>query len=125
MKYVFNTFENASIFITSFEIFYDVKSKKMLNFFMSFKNNDKIEIIFLKKKKQLKNEIYDIIKFAQIQMIFIFDKKYKSFRFENSMYFKLTKIDDTKYYIFKNFSLFIKKIEFFKIKKNSTIYGII
>ena len=50
-------------------------------------------------------------------MILIFDKKHRSSRFENSMYFKLTKIENIEYHIFKTFSLSIKKIELFKIKK--------
>ena len=50
-------------------------------------------------------------------MILIFDKKHRSSRLENSMYFKLTKIENVEYHIFKTFSLSIKKIEFFKIKK--------
>ena len=87
---------------------------------MSSKNNDTFELNFLKKRKQLRNEIYDVIKLIQVKMILIFDKKHRSSRFENSVYFKLTKIENVEYHIFKTFSLSINKIEFYKIKKKST-----
>ena len=57
IEYALNIVENASISITSFEIFYDVKSRKMLNSFMSSKNNDTSELNFLKKKTITKRNL--------------------------------------------------------------------
>ena len=50
--------------------------------------------------------------------------KYKISNFIKKIYLKLIKIEKIKYYISKNFSLFIKKIDFYKILKkiNFLIY---
>ena len=71
----------------------------------------------MKRRIQLRNKIYDVVKLAQTKIILIFDAKYRSFYLENSIYLKLIKIDDVEYYLLKISFLFIKKIDFFKIKK--------
>ena len=53
-----------------------------------------------------------------------FNKKHKSFNLIKSIYIKLTKIERFDYHIFYVFSLFVKKIKSFKIKRkiNDLIY---
>ena len=46
-----------------------------------------------------------------------YDIKYKISNFVDKIYLKLIKIEKIKYYISKNFSLFIKKINSYKILK--------
>ena len=57
-------------------------------------------------------------------MIIKYDNKYKISNLVEKMYLKLTKIKKTRYYISKFFSLFIKKIDLYKILKkiNFLIY---
>ena len=46
-----------------------------------------------------------------------YDIKYKISNLIAKIYLKLTKIEEIKYHISKNFSLFIKKIDLYKILK--------
>ena len=96
----------------------------MFKFFIFFSENDKKSLVFLKRRMQLRNEIYDVVKLTQVKMILIFDAKHKSPHLESSIYLKLVKVDNVEYYLLKTLFLFIKKIDFFKIKKkiNDLIY---
>ena len=87
-------------------------------------NKDSTIANFLKFKKTTRNEIFNVIKFVQIKMIIRYDNKHKILNLVEKMYLKLTKIEKIRYYISKSFSLFIKKIDFYKILKkiNSLIY---
>ena len=57
-------------------------------------------------------------------MIMKYNVKYKILNFVEKIYLQLIKIEEIKYHISKSFSLFIKKIDFYKILKkiNFLIY---
>ena len=74
-------------------------------------------MFFIEKRTELRKEIHDAIKLAQAKMTIDFDKKHKSPNLIESVYIKLAKIERSSYYIFYAFSLFVKKIESFKIKR--------
>ena len=81
-------------------------------------------MFFIEKRTKLRKKIHDAIKFVQTKMTIDFDKKHKSFNLIESIYIKLTKIERSNYHIFHTFSLFVKKIKSFKIKRkiNDLIY---
>ena len=107
-----------------FEILYEVKSRKRFIAFTIFFKNDKNALFFIERRTKLRKKIHDAIKFVQTKMTIDFDKKHKSFNLIESIYIKLTKIERSNYYIFHAFSLFVKKIKSFKIKRkiNDLIY---
>ena len=85
--------------------------------FTIFFKNDKNALFFIKKRTKLRKKIHDAIKFVQTKMTINFDKKHKLFNLIKSIYIKLTKIERSNYHIFYAFSLFVKKIKSFKIKR--------
>ena len=116
MKYVLNIFKNVVIIMSFFEILYDVKLQNSLTAIIH-KNVFKIETNFLKNRKQIWLNTIDAIRLIQARIIIQFDKKHKSFDITNKIYLKMTKIDQSKYSIFKSSSLISKKLKSFIIKK--------
>ena len=74
-------------------------------------------MFFIEKRTKLHKKIHDAIKFAQTKMTIDFNKKHKSFNLIESIYIKLTKIDQSNYHISQSSFLSTKKINFFKIKR--------
>ena len=99
-----------------FEILYDVKSRNSLTAIIR-KNVFKIETNFLKNRKQIRLNTINAIRLIQVRIIIQFNKKHKSFDMTNKVYLKMTKIDQSKYSIFKSSSLISKKLKSFIIKK--------
>ena len=61
IEYILNIVENVLTFIIFFEFFYKVKFKTFLSKIIS--NKDSAITNFIKFKKIIRNEIFDIIKF--------------------------------------------------------------
>ena len=118
IKYVLNIFENVVIIMSFFEILYDVKFRNSLTTIIR-KNAIKIETNFLKNRKQIRLNTIDAIRLIQARIIIQFDKKHRSLDMTNKIYLKMTKIDQSKYLIFKSNSLISKKLKSFIIKKKS------
>ena len=118
MKYGLNIFENVVIIMSLFEILYDVKFRNSLTMIIR-KNIFKVETNFLKNRKQIRLNSIDAIRLIQTRMIIQFDKKHRSLDMTNKIYLKMTKIDQSKYSIFKSNSLIVKKLRSFIIKKKS------
>ena len=117
MKYALNIFENVVIIILFFEILYNVKSRNSLTTIIR-KNVFKIKTNFLKNWKQIWLNTINAIRLIQTRMIIQFDKKHKSFDMTNKVHLKMTKIDQSKYSIFKSNSFIANKLKSFIIKKN-------
>ena len=116
IKYVLNIFENVVIIMSFFEILYDVKFRNSLTTIIR-KNAFKVGTNFLKNRKQIWLNTIDAIRLTQTRMIIQFDKKHKSLDMTNRIYLKMTKIDQSKYSIFKSNSFIAKKLKSFIIKK--------
>ena len=122
IEYTLNTFKNALIVITLFEVLYNVKSKKFLVNLVA--DNNSIFADFIKIRETIRNDIFDAIKLAQIKIIVRYNSKYKISDLVDNVYLRLAKIEDVEYYIFKLFFLFTKKVDSYKIleKINNLFY---
>ena len=97
--------------ITSFEFLYEIRFKIFLNTLIKNEIQNKNALNFVKRRNLIRNEIYDAIKLIQIKMTIIFDNKHRSSQLIESIYLKMTKVDEINYHLFKTF-FFHQKNEF-------------
>ena len=69
------------------------------------------------RRKVIRNEVYEIIKFAQIKMTFIYNIKHRVFNLFEKVYLKIMRTENVNYHFFNNLNLSIKKIKSFHIKR--------
>ena len=116
VEYVFNTAKNVFITTTSFELLYDVKFKKIITFLLYIFKINAFAKRFVVRREIIRNEIYEIIKFIQIKMIFIYDVKHRIFNLFEKVYLKMMRTKNVNYHLFNSLNFLIKKIESFCIK---------
>ena len=126
VEYSLTVFQNASIEMSSFEILYDIKLRDSLLIIIKTNEFQK-KIDFIKKKRQIRFDVIDVVKLAQVKMSILFDKKHRSFHLKEKIYFKLIKIKRIDYHVSNQFFLTVKKLESFVIKRkmNDLTYELI
>ena len=119
-----NIAKNASIIMTFFELFYEIKSRELLTSLQeTFKFNDVAEN-FILNQQILRNETYEVIKIAQTKMTLIYDQHHKISKLFEKIFIKMIKTKEIEYKLSNSSFLIIKKIESFIItrKINDLIY---
>ena len=126
VEYSLNVFQNASIEMFSFEVLYGIKFKNSLLIIIRTDEFQK-KIDFIKKKRQIRFDVINVVKLAQVKMSILFDKKHRSFHLKKKIYFKLIKIKQIDYHVSNQFFLTIKKLRSFSIKRkmNDLTYELI
>ena len=112
--------------MSPFEILYNIKFRNSLLIIIKTNKSQK-KINFMKKKRQIRFNVIDVVKLAQVKMSILFDKKHRSFHLKEKIYFKLIKIKRINYHVSNQFFLTIKKLKPFSIKRkrNDLIYELI
>ena len=126
VEYSLNVFQNVSIEMFSFEFLYDIKFRNPLLIIIKTNEFQK-KIDFMKKKRQIRLDVIDVVKLTQVKMSILFDKKHWSFHLKEKVYFKLIKIKRIDYHVSNQFSLTIKRLKSFVIKRkmNDLTYELI
>ena len=117
VKYALNTAKNVFITTTFFELLYDVKFREIITFLLHIFKVNAFAKKFVAYREIIRNEVYEIIKFAQIKMTFIYDVKHWIFNLFKKIYLKMMRTENVDYHFFNNLNFSIKKIKSFRIKR--------
>ena len=117
VEYAFNTAKNVFITTIFFELLYDVKLREIITLLLYIIKINAFAKKFVARREIIRNEVYKIIKFAQIKMIFIYNVKHRIFNLFEKVYLKMMRTENVDYHFFNNLNLLIKKIKFFRIKR--------
>ena len=71
----------------------------------------------MKQKRQIRLDVTDVIKLAQVKMSILFDKKHRPLQLEGNVYFKLAKTGTIEYHVPNQSFLTSKKLGPFPIKR--------
>ena len=114
VEYTLNIISNVFSDIILFELLYSVRAQFMLIFLAvdSKKDND-----FFKKWEQLRLEMINTLMLTKTKMTVYFNQHHWSVKLKNQIYIKIVWEMNHEYKILRSLSLFIKKIESFKILK--------
>ena len=111
-----NTFENRFTGTTSFESFYEIKSRDLLISIIK-KESFSIEVEFMDSRSQIRADFADVAHLIQVRMAVFGDKRHRLPELTNKVFLKMTQQGQVEYHLPKFSSLSVKEIGPFPIKK--------